>query len=269
MYPRVRTFRELTTHGRRHLLSKTKSAPFFSRRSAGCDFHSAPRSAAFSSVLWVSCLTNRAATQIVPVPLEFASPRDYCALIAHNLLAEFWHVYREGCRGPEFRATVVSSLPSSSVCGTRTSIQLSLVEIARCASRGRRWHHLKLFLAGRKQRAGGGRCGGGWDDAAFALGRRLCPSRDQPGALHKHSQAIRVLALCEHGARSLFKLFDCAVHSTSHSACGSMRWSCIAKSNTASVFLPSVRAVDCVCFRRVQIAAAGLRPTVASRGLRL
>jgi hypothetical protein len=45
--------------------------------------------------------------KLVPVPLEFDSVRHYCALIAHNMLAEFWHVYREGPRGPEFRGTVV------------------------------------------------------------------------------------------------------------------------------------------------------------------
>jgi len=44
---------------------------------------------------------------LVNVPLEFDSVRHYCALIAHNMLAEFWHVYREGPRGPEFRGTVV------------------------------------------------------------------------------------------------------------------------------------------------------------------
>ena len=41
------------------------------------------------------------------VPEEFTNVRQYCALIANNLLAEFWHVYREGPRGPEFRGTVV------------------------------------------------------------------------------------------------------------------------------------------------------------------
>jgi len=45
--------------------------------------------------------------RLVHVPLEFDSVRHYCALIAHNMLAEFWHVYREGPRGPEFRGTVV------------------------------------------------------------------------------------------------------------------------------------------------------------------
>ena len=51
---------------------------------------------------------NPRVRSIVPVPLEFSSARQYCAVIAHNLLAEFWHVYREGGRGPEVRGTAVS-----------------------------------------------------------------------------------------------------------------------------------------------------------------
>lgn len=51
---------------------------------------------------------NPRARSVVPVPLEFNSPRQYCAVIAHNLLAEFWNVYREGGRGPEVRGTAIS-----------------------------------------------------------------------------------------------------------------------------------------------------------------
>ncbi|KAJ1490723.1 P-loop containing nucleoside triphosphate hydrolase protein, partial [Baffinella frigidus] len=40
---------------------------------------------------------------IVPVPLQFNSVQQWCALIAHNLLAEFYHVYREGPRGASMR----------------------------------------------------------------------------------------------------------------------------------------------------------------------
>ena len=36
---------------------------------------------------------------LLPVPLEFSSVSQWCSLIAHNLLAEFWHVYREGRAG--------------------------------------------------------------------------------------------------------------------------------------------------------------------------
>ena len=39
--------------------------------------------------------------QLVKVPDEFDSVHYYCSLIAHNMLAEFWHGYcREGPRGP-------------------------------------------------------------------------------------------------------------------------------------------------------------------------
>ena len=48
------------------------------------------------------------ARSVVPVPLEFSSARQYCAVIAHNLLAEFWNVYREGGRGPEVRGSAIS-----------------------------------------------------------------------------------------------------------------------------------------------------------------
>ncbi len=34
--------------------------------------------------------------------------RSYCTIIANNLLAEFWHIYREGPRGPDIRGTAVS-----------------------------------------------------------------------------------------------------------------------------------------------------------------
>jgi hypothetical protein len=40
---------------------------------------------------------------IIPVPLQFHSVQQYCALIAHNLLAEFYHVYREGPKGGGMR----------------------------------------------------------------------------------------------------------------------------------------------------------------------
>ena len=46
--------------------------------------------------------------RLVNVPLRFESVRHYCSLIAHNMLAEFWHVYREGPRGAELHGTVVS-----------------------------------------------------------------------------------------------------------------------------------------------------------------
>ncbi|KAK3273602.1 hypothetical protein CYMTET_18168 [Cymbomonas tetramitiformis] len=47
--------------------------------------------------------------RLIPVPLEFGSKLEYCAVIAHNLLAEFWNVYKEGCRGKNvgIRGTVV------------------------------------------------------------------------------------------------------------------------------------------------------------------
>ena len=42
---------------------------------------------------------------LVPVPLEFESPRHFCELIANNLLAEFWYLIQEGPRGAALKAT--------------------------------------------------------------------------------------------------------------------------------------------------------------------
>jgi len=45
--------------------------------------------------------------RLLPVPLEFSSVGEWCSRMAHNLLAEFWHVYREGSAGATLRARVV------------------------------------------------------------------------------------------------------------------------------------------------------------------
>lgn len=41
------------------------------------------------------------------VPLEFGTVGEWCSRMAHNLLAEFWHLYREGSAGPLLRARAV------------------------------------------------------------------------------------------------------------------------------------------------------------------
>ena len=42
------------------------------------------------------------------MPLEFSSVGEWCELIGNNLLAEFWHVYREASRGPGMSAVCTS-----------------------------------------------------------------------------------------------------------------------------------------------------------------
>lgn len=41
--------------------------------------------------------------RVQPVPLEFQSTTEWCSIMAHNLLAEFWHVFREGSSGSAMR----------------------------------------------------------------------------------------------------------------------------------------------------------------------
>ncbi len=43
------------------------------------------------------------------VPLEFATVGEWCSRMAHNLLAEFWHIYREASGGPSLRARAISA----------------------------------------------------------------------------------------------------------------------------------------------------------------
>jgi hypothetical protein len=49
--------------------------------------------------------------RLEPVPLQFHDVQHWCSIIAHNLLSEFWHVYREGMegRGRRLNATAFSS----------------------------------------------------------------------------------------------------------------------------------------------------------------
>lgn len=43
------------------------------------------------------------------VPLEFSTVGEWCSRMAHNLLAEFWHIYRESSTGPVLRAEVLGA----------------------------------------------------------------------------------------------------------------------------------------------------------------
>ena len=45
--------------------------------------------------------------RLQPVPLEFGSVGEWCSRMAHNLLAEFWHIYREGSMGASLRARCI------------------------------------------------------------------------------------------------------------------------------------------------------------------
>lgn len=45
--------------------------------------------------------------RLQPVPLEFGTVGEWCSRMAHNLLAEFWHIYREGSSAPSLRARVL------------------------------------------------------------------------------------------------------------------------------------------------------------------
>lgn len=45
--------------------------------------------------------------KLQPVPLEFRTVGEWCSRMAHNLLAEFWHIYRESSSAPLLRARVL------------------------------------------------------------------------------------------------------------------------------------------------------------------
>lgn len=104
------------TGGSRGTRSKSNCGPKIQSRGGGSrsrpahDIPAAPRASQIESALEDKDkpFLNPRARSVVSVPLEFSSARQYCAVIAHNLLAEFWNVYREGGRGPEVRGTAIS-----------------------------------------------------------------------------------------------------------------------------------------------------------------
>eukprot|EP01046_Picozoa_sp_COSAG06_P051469 COSAG06_NODE_8398_length_2187_cov_2.305077_1_plen_155_part_00 len=95
------------------LLDECIDGTISNRRSGGDGGRFAPRAIGAPAGM-ESALTDGEAPflnprprRLQPVPLEFGTVGEWCSHMAHNLLAEFWHIYREGSNAPSLRARVL------------------------------------------------------------------------------------------------------------------------------------------------------------------
>ena len=100
-----------TGRGRQRGQQRTSTSS--NRRSGGDGGRFAPRAIGAPAGM-ESALTDGEAPflnprprRLQPVPLEFGTVGEWCSRMAHNLLAEFWHIYREGSSAPSLRARVL------------------------------------------------------------------------------------------------------------------------------------------------------------------